>query len=391
MKVKTCKGVISVIEIKEVTTKKDLKLFAEYPVILYKDCPYYVPSLRSDEISTFNPKKNFSLKTSEIKGFLCYKDGELVGRIAGLINHKRNELVGEKYIRFSRFECVDDIEVFKALLGAVEKFGKEFGMEYIHGPWGFNDTDREGMLTYGFDVRSTYATNYSYPYFYKRMEELGFEDESKWVEFKFKVPEKPDERILALGQKVKEKYKLVDVAEKLSVRQIISKYGDKIFDTINEAYGHLDGYVPVEGDAIKTVLDQFAMIINTRYISVLVDEEDEVVGFGLVFPSIAEPLVKHRGRLFPTGFIGVLKSINAPKQLEMALIGIRHKYKNTGINSAIISRIMSNIIEDGIELIESNPMLEHNKNIQNQWKFVDSEIWKKRQTYKKKIGSLLNE
>lgn len=379
------------LEIKEVQTKKDIKLFSEYPVKLYKDCPYYVPSLLGDEINTFNPKKNFSLKENKIKGFLCYKDGELVGRIAGLINYAHNELSGEKYIRFSRLECIDDIEVFKALIGAVEKFGKENGMDTIHGPWGFNDTDREGMLTYGFDVRSTYATNYYYPYFYQRMEELGFKDESKWVEFKFKVPEAPNERILALSEKMREKYKLRDVAETMSVRQILSKYGDKMFDTLNEAYGHLDGYVPVVGKARKNVLDQFATIVNTRYISFLVDENEDVAGFGIVLPSIADPLVKHRGRLFPTGFIGVLKSIASPKQLEMALIGIKHKYKNTGINAIIISRILKNIIEDGIELVESNPMLEHNLNIQNQWKFAESEIWKRRQTYIKKIGSLIAE
>ena len=373
------------IEIKEVKTKKDLKLFAEYPVKLYKDCPYYVPSLRSDEYDTFNPKKNFSLRESKLKGFLCYKDGELVGRIAGLINYTHNKLSGQKHIRFSRFECIDDMEVFKALLGAVENFGRENGMEIMHGPWGFNDTDREGMLTYGFEERSTYATNYYFPYFYQNMEKLGFEAESKWVEFRFVVPDKPDERIAALANKVREKLNVRDVAESMTVRQILAKYGDKMFDTLNEAYGHLDGYVPVVGKARKNVLDQFGTIVNTKYISFLIDENEDVAAFGIVLPSICEPLVKHRGRLFPTGFIGVLQSIKAPKELEMALIGVKQKYKNTGINAIIISRILKNIIDSGIDKIESNPMLEHNFSIQQQWKFVDSEIVKKRQTYKKLI------
>ncbi len=379
------------IEIKEVLTKKDLKLFAEYPVKLYKDCPYYVPSLRSDEINTFNPKKNFSLAHNECKGFLCYKDGELVGRIAGLINHRYNEISGKKYIRFSRIECIDDIEVFKALLGAVEKFGKEKGMEIIHGPWGFNDTDREGMLTFGFDVRSTYATNYYYPYFHQRLEELGFEDESKWVEFKFNIPDKYDERMDRLAEKIQAKYGLRDVAQTMSVKSILNKYGDKFFETMTEAYGDLDGYVPIEGEERQNVLNQFATIVNTRYISFLIDKNDDVAGFGIVLPSIANPLIKTRGKLFPTGFIGVLKSISSPKELEMALIGIKRSYRNTGINSIIISHIINNIIDDGIELIESNPMLERNNNIQNQWKFVGNEISKKRQTYQKPIGSLIQE
>jgi hypothetical protein len=175
----------------------------------------------------------------------------------------------------------------------------------------------------------------------------------------------------------------------MSLSKIIKKYGQKLFDTLNEAYGHLDGYVPIEGKAIDNVLSQFATIVNTRYISILVDENDDVAAFGIVLPSIAEPLIKHRGKLFPLGFIGVLKSIKSPKELEMALIGVKKKYKNTGINSIVISRIMGNVIKDGIKNIESNPMLETNYNIQQQWKFAENEVIKKRQTYQKEIDSLL--
>ena len=373
------------IEVKEVLSKKDLKLFAEYPLKLYKDCPYYVPSLRSDELATFNPKKNFNLKDNLCKGFLCYKDGVLVGRIAGLINKKRNQIAGEKNVRFSRLECIDDVEVFKALLGAVESFGKQNGMEYMHGPWGFNDTDREGILTYGFDVRSTYATNYSYPYFHQRLEQLGFEKEAKWLEYRFVIPDKCDERIDKLAVKVKERYKIRDLAETMSIRAILKRYGDKMFDTLNEAYGDLDGYVPVEGKARQNVLKQFATIAKIRYVSFLVNEQDEVIGFGLVLPSIANALIKHGGRLFPFGFISVLRAINRPKELEMGLIGVKKSYRNSGVNAVIVSRIMRNILQDDISLVEGNPMLENNLSIQNLWKFAEKEIVKRRCTYKKKI------
>ena len=373
------------VEIKEVKSKKDLKKFAKYPVKLYKDCPYYVPSLRGDELATFNPKKNFNLRGNECKGFLCYKDGKLVGRIAGLINRKDNELTGKKHIRFSRLDCIDDKEVFDALISSVEKFGKDYGMDTIHGPWGFNDTDREGMLTYGFDKRSTYATNYYYPYFSERMREMGFYDESKWVEKSFTVPDEPYERITSVCEKLKTRLNVFEAFDRYSVKQAVKKYGDEFFKTMNDAYSHLDGYVPIEGGAQKNVLKQFATIINPRYSSILIDENGKVAAFGIVLPSIADALIKSRGRLFPTGFIGVLKSIKRPKELEMALIGVKSEYKNTGINSIIISRIMKNVIDDDIEGIESNVMLEHNYNIQNQWKFADSEIIKRRQTYVKEI------
>lgn len=377
------------IEIREVTSKGQMRKFAEYPIKLYKNCPYYVPSLRSDELDTFNPKRNFSLKNNKCKAFLCYLDGKLVGRIAGLINYTDNAISGKKFIRFSRFECIDDKRVFNALLCAVAKFGKENGMEYMHGPWGFNDTDREGMLTFGFNERSTYSTNYYYPYFSKYMDELGFLPESKWVEMRFKIPDQPYDRVMEISEKLKKKLKLIDIADTMSIAQIVKNYGLKWFETLNEAYSHLDGYVPIEGKAIDNVLKQFATIINKRYISVLVDENDDVAAFGIVLPSIADTLIKHRGKLFPTGFIGVLKNIKKPKELEMALIGVKSKYKNTGINSIVISKIMKNVVEDGIVNIESNPMLETNHAIQNQWKFAESEIVKRRQTYVKEIDEVL--
>lgn len=377
------------IEIKRVKTKKDVRLFASYPVKLYKDCPYYVPSLRSDEMNTFNPKVNASIRKNPFAGFLAYKDGELVGRVAAIISKEDNANTGVNAVRFSRFECIDDIEVFKALLGEVEKFGKERGMDTIHGPWGFTDQDREGMLTYGFDKRSTYATNYYYPYFCQRMQELGFEDESKWLEYDFTVPEVPYDRMDSLVDRIKKKYSLVDVAETMSVKKILTLYGDEFFETLNQSYGKLDGYVPVNGDVRKNILDQFATIINPKYISILVDKNGHIAAFGIVLPSICDPLIKHKGKLFPLGFIGVLRSIKKPKELEMGLIGVRDEYKNTGVNSIIISRIMRNVVGDKIQRIESNPMLETNHNIHQMWKFAKYEIIKKRQTYKKKIGNLI--
>ncbi len=376
--------------IKTVDNKKDVKEFATYPLKLYKPCPYYVPSMREDELNTFDENKNVNLKGCKAKGFLAYKDGELVGRIMALICSADSVSEKEQYVRFSRFECIDDIEVFKALLGAVEVFGKENGANYIHGPWGFNDQDREGMLTYGFDKRSTYATNYYYPYFCENMVKLGFEDESKWIEKSFTIPKEPYERITALSEKIKKRFNLVEIADTLSLKQIIKRYGLKLFDCVNEAYGDLDGYVQHSDEVKASIIDSFGVIVNTRYISILVDSEDKVAAFGICLPSICDALIKSKGTIFPTGIFGLLKSINKPKELEMALIGVSKKYKNAGLNSVVICRIMNNVIADGIERIESNPMLETNLNIQQQWKFAESEVIKKRQTYKKKIGEFID-
>ncbi len=372
--------------VQEVKTKKGMRTFADYPFRLYKDNPCYVPSFRSDEENIADPKKNPNLEDCEIRCFLAYKDGRLAGRIAGIIQKKYNKVSGRRCIRFSRFDCIDDEQVAAALLKAVEDYGREKGMDTIHGPWGFNDQDREGLLTYGFDRRATYCTNYNYPYYEKLVKSQGFTDESEWLEYDFVIPDKVDERIARIADRLKDKFKVREVADDGPMRKLIKIYGRRAIALVNEAYASLDCYVAVEGRAVDAVLDQFATVINTRYFSLLVNEKDEVVGMAVMLPSLCEAIKKSDGRLFPFGFIRVLKAIKKPKELEMALIAVRPDYQKTGINSLMISRIMKNLLEDKIEKVESNPELVSNTAVQSQWSSMEKKIIKRRKCFTKSIA-----
>lgn len=373
------------VNIVEVRTRRQLKAFARFSEKFYRGCPYYVPSLYADEISIMDPKKNPSLADCEVRCFLAEKDGRYVGRAAGIIQKKHNAISGKKYIRFSRFDCIDDIEVARALLGAVEAFGKERGMQYIHGPWGFNDMDREGLLTFGFDRRATYATNYNYPYYEKLVKKLGFADESEWVEYDFGIPDELDARIARVAEYTQRKLGLTERAESVPMKKLIPQYGRKALAMVNEAYALLDRYVPVEGAQMDDVLDQFATIINPRYFSLLTDKNDEVVAMGAVIPSICDVLIKSRGHMTLPAIFGLLRTIARPKELEMALVAVRPDYQKKGVNSIMMARIIRNIIEDGVQKIESNPELVSNLDVQAQWTVLQREIVKRRKCFIKEI------
>ena len=373
------------ITIREVKTKSDLRKFARFPVRLYKNCPLYVPSFYSDELNIMNPDKNFSLPSCEVRCFLAEKNGKVVGRVAGIIQKRRNELSGKKNIRFSRFDFIDDAEVAEKLLAAVAAFGKERGMDTIHGPWGFNDQDREGMLVEGFDKRATYATNYNYPYYEKHVRALGFEPESEWVEYNFTIPDKVDERIKTISEYVQKKLELSEIADTAPMKKLIPVYGHRALEMVNEAYASLDEYVPLEGKEMDNVLDQFATIINPRYFSLLVDKNDEIIGMGVIIPSIADALVKGRGRMTLPTIVRLLRSIAKPRELEMALVAVRPDYQKKGVNALIMARISRHIIEDGVRRVESNPELVTNLAVQTQWTNFEREIIKRRKTFSKKI------
>lgn len=373
------------VKIVEAVTSAQMRAFARYPLELYKDCDYYVPCFTSDEKNIKNPKKNYAAEGCEVKCFLAEKNGRIVGRIAGVIVAESNRKFGEKKIRFSRFDFNGDEDVAEALLNKVAEFGKERGMTVIHGPWGFNDTDREGMLTSGFDRPATYATNYNYEYYADVVWKLGFKKESEWVEFAI-YPGTLDPKIYKAADFVQKRYGFVELNDKYPIKRIIREYGDLFFDCYNEAYKDLDCYVELKGKVKQNVIAQFATVINQDYFSCILDPKTgKIAAFGVVIPAIGKIIKKHNGNLLASA-IPLLKAKKKPDALELTLIGVAPEYRNSGVNAMIITRIHRNIMKNGIKNVVCNPMLTTNAGILTQWKWVEHEEIKRRATFEKEIS-----
>lgn len=373
------------VKIVEAVTSAQMRAFARYPLELYKDCDYYVPCFTSDEKNIKNPKKNYAAEGCEVKCFLAEKNGRIVGRIAGVIVSESNRKFGEKKIRFSRFDFNGDEDVAEALLSKVAEFGKERGMTVIHGPWGFNDTDREGMLTSGFDRPATYATNYNYEYYADVVRKLGFKKESEWVEFAI-YPGTLDPKIYKAADFVQKRYGFVELNDKYPIKRIIREYGDLFFDCYNEAYKDLDCYVELKGKVKQNVITQFATVINQDYFSCILDPKTgKIAAFGVVIPAIGKIIKKHNGNLLASA-IPLLKAKKKPDALELTLIGVAPEYRNSGVNAMIITRIHRNIMKNGIKNVVCNPMLTTNAGILTQWKWVEHEEIKRRATFEKEIS-----
>ncbi len=371
------------VNIIEAKTRKQMKSFATFPIKLYEKCPYYVPSLVGDEINITNPKKNLSLGNCEVKCFLAYKDDKLVGRIAGIINHDSNKKNNEKCIRFSRIDMIDDIEVTKALLDSVNDYGKEKGLEIIQGPWGFDDADREGMLTYGYDEYSSYATAYSYPYYVEHMNKLGgWEKESEWVENRLD-PFNTDPRFPKVAEMLRARgYR--DLSDTMKPAKIVKKYTDPFFDCYNKAYAELDNFVPVDERQKKAILNTFAVLLNQKYFSVIVNKENKVVAFGVGLPYVGDAIRLAKGNLLKA-LPGMLKSIKNPRKVEMALIGVDPEYRNSGVHAMVADRFIRYAKQDKLDDVFLDPTLTTNLKMLNTWQGMAKELRCTRQTYRRKI------
>ncbi len=368
-----------------VTNKKLLRKFVNFPVKLYKDCPYYVPALYDDELKALDPIKSVHQgEYATAQCFLCYKDGEIVARACGIISNLYNEKNNAKRVRISRFDTINDLEAAKAVLTAVENWGREKGMEIIHGPLGFNDLEREGMLVEGFDKISTFETNYNFPYYQELIEKLGYTKEVDWLEFQMSVPEKCDERNARLAEVVSKRLGIHELEIK-SIGWLLKNYYDKIFDLLDEAYGVLYGTIPITMRVRQSLVSQFKMVLNKNLISVLVDKDDRVVGFGLIFPSIAKGVQKAKGRLFPFGWIPVLRSIKKYENVDFALIGVRQDYQDKGITSIIFHNVLQRFIDHGVKMAETNPQLEENEKVQQLFTIYNPTQVRRRRCYVKSL------
>lgn len=374
------------IQIKVVESKKELKTFVRFANKLYKDNKYYVPAIVFDELSTFNKKKNGAFDFCEAELYLAYKEGKVVGRVAAIINHKANERWGVKQVRFGWIDFIDDIEVSTALIDAVSAFGKRHGMDQIVGPLGFTDFDPEGMLVEGFDRISTMALIYNHPYYPEHMKRLGFGKETGWLEYRITIPEVTPERYIALANVVKERYNLKVL--KLSRRQIIKQgYGQKFFELINQTYCNLYGFSLLSPKQIKSYVDLYLSLIDTRMITFIENDKGELVGAAAAIPSLSVALQKCRGELLPFGWWHLLKSmfIKRPETLELLLIGVRPDYQNCGVNSLIILDLAERFREMGFKYAETNAMLESNDKIHAMWRPFEKEQHKARWIFGKEI------
>lgn len=374
------------IEIKEVRTRKELLQFVQFGIDLYKGNPYFCPPLIFDEMNTFDPKVNPAHEVSDSVNYLAYRDGKIVGRIAGIINHAANKAWNYKHVRFGWFDFIDDMEVSHALLDAVQEWGKQRGMTALNGPVGFTDLDHQGLLLEGYDYDSPMASLYNYPYYVKHFEAYGLVKEVDWIEYRIYPPKDVPERMARVGNIIKDKYKL-KIAKVKSSKELMKRFGFTFFDVIDEAYQPLYNYQPLTPAQKKYYSKMYFPLLNYDFATLVTNENDELVGVGVGMPNISEALRKSKGKVFPFGWYHILKAMKSKriKSFDLLLIAVRPDYQNKGVNSLFFIDQIPYFNKYGIESVETTAILEVNYKNQANFEYFDKIQHKRRRAYIKEI------
>jgi len=377
------------VTIKKVETAKDKRAFVNFPLKLYRKNEHYAPLFYMDEKALLSKETNIYSDYSESEFYLALDEkGKVVGRVGAIINYADIEKTGVKSVRFTRLDAIDSREVFAALMNAVEEYAKAHGIVRVHGPLGYNDMDKEGLLIEGFEYDETYGGVYNYPYYQEHIEALGYGKAFDWTERMLFVGKKVDERYVRMADIVEKRYGFHELIQNdMSTGKLLDMYVDDIFHLLDETYKELHGTVPYTENAKKSMVAGLKIIVKARYVSCIADKDGKLVAFGLMLPAIWHALHKSKGKLFPFGIFHFLPLLFCkPKEMEMALIGVYPEYRNSGVHAMMVARLWQNIIDDGIEVLESNANLEDNVEINNFMAKFPQKQHKRRRCYLKELN-----
>ncbi len=371
------------ITIKEVKTKADIKKFVNLQYKLYKGNKNWVPPIKKDEIKALTDE-NPALSFCDAKFFLAYDDnGKIVGRVGAIINHKYNEKTGKKYVRIYKPEFYDNPEVFDALIQAVEDFGKQNGMELIHGPLGFTNLDTQGLLIEGFEYIQSIASVYHLPYYKDHFDRLGFRKENDWIEFRITLTEEPIKKAMRGVAILKKRYGFT--VKNFNSRKELAKYANEVFNILNDAFSELPYVAPFDDKTRDYYINKYFSILNPNFVKIVLKGE-ELVGFIIGLPSLSEAMQKANGSLYPFGIFPIIKALKHPKVVDLLLTGVKHKYQNTGAAVLLWAELQNYLWERKIYTLETTGIFETNHNVIANWKNFKNIQHKRRRCYVKEIS-----
>jgi GNAT superfamily N-acetyltransferase len=369
------------LEIKPVKNKSELRTFVMLPYSIFKACPQWVPPLIGDELATLDPAKNPAFEDAEAKLFLAVRQGEPVGRIAGIISHAANKKYHIRNARFGWFDFVEDPHVAEALVASVTQWAQRRGMETLTGPHGFTNFDRQGLLIEGFEHRGTPYTLYNYPYYVDFVESYGFQKEVDYVEIESFAPKKGlDPRYLRIKERLVQRahIQLLDFKNKAQVLQ----RGVELFRLLNQTYVDIYGVIPLSDKYIQYVIQKFISYVNMDLISCAVDSSGRMVGFMITMPSLSKAFQKAGGRLFPFGWYHIRRGFKSRECLDLLLVAVEEKYRRKGVAVLLLTSMVQKALSMGFRRSESGPMLENNGLVQSLHKYFPSRTHKRRRVFK---------
>jgi hypothetical protein len=372
------------VEIKEIKSRKDFKRFIYLSEKIHAHHRTWVHPIYFDERKYFNSKKNKTFSYCNAILLLAWRGEGVVGRVMGIVNHRFNEYRKEKIARFGYLETREDQEVVQALLSSVEAWARQKGMTRIIGPYGFSDQDPEGFQIEGFENRATIATYHNFDWMPRLVESVGYTKDIDYFVYKIEVPKELPEFYVRILDRVQRKgnYKIYEFKKRKELKPWIRP----VLQLMNECYtnSNIYGYAPLDEKEMDDLASRYLPVVDPRFVKV-VKKNDELASFIIGMPDLTGGIQKARGRLFPFGFVKILRASKKTRQLDLLLGAIKEKYRGLGLDVMMGVKMISSAQEAGFEVIDTHHEMETNVKVRAEMERMGGKVYKRFRVYQKNL------
>ena len=354
------------VTIKEVSTQIDRKRFVRFPNLLFKDNPYYVPKLEKLMLSELNPKRNRAFSFCDCNCWLALGTaGRVVGRIAGIINRQNNEQDGAAFARFGFMDFIDDDSVVDALFDTVEEWARKNDMQLMHGPQEFQEFDAIGLTVEGFDELPTAYINYHAPYYEKQLLRRGYEKDKDYVQYEVVLPDNIPEMFAGDANMVAQRYHLHQAD--VSSRKKMSAYVRQCARVLNDMYDGIPGFHGITQKQAEDLFRRFNPRLNLDFVSIVLNEKEEVAAFWFAMPSLSKALQKLKGKFSPLSYLRILPALHHNDRLDLLMIGVAKEYQGKGVEAMLFDKVAQHILRYDIKYLETTLEQEDNDPFKSLW------------------------
>ncbi len=343
-------------QIRQIDTRspRDVRQFIQFPFDLYRGCPQWVPPFASDAKAPLNRKKHPFYKHSDADFFVAERDGRVVGRIAVLDHRLYNEHHNRRAAFFYLFECENDPEAAQGLFAAACDWARARGLTEMKGPHGFLRSDGHGVLVEGFEHRPALGIAYNYPYYDALITAAGFQGYDDFLSGYLGRGHQLPPRFFEIADKVRER-RGFHIQGFREMRQWIPSAAR----VLEGAFADTPEFCPFTPEEFKQMVDQLILVAEPRLIK-LVLKDGEPVGFLFAFADISAALQKTGGRLWPFGWIHILREFRRTDWVNINGLGLLPEYQGLGANAVLYAELAKTLIDsqfnhgDIVQVSEAN-------------------------------------
>ena len=328
----------------DLSNKKQVKDFLDLPFRIYKDIPQWVPPLRMDDRVRLDSKRYPFYQHSQARFFLAYDRTRVIGRLAVIDNRLYNQHNNESTAFFYLFECENDQSVANALFDAACGWARARGLTKILGPKGFTVLDGFGLLVKGFEHRPAFGLPYNPPYYPDLIEGMDFQPERDAISGYLGADIQFPARIHELAERIARRRGLR--IARYRTRKDLRAFVPKLKNLYNDALRGTAGNAPLTDAEVKMMANQLLWFADPRLLKI-VYRDDEPVGFLMAYPDISAALQKTKGRVFPFGWITLLREFKRTDWLNINGAGLLPEYRGSGGTAILYSELFKSVVETG--------------------------------------------